>query len=1094
MASNGNIRYLGNFESIQEVWAALPGGGQQGDYITINGNTFSWNKFIRQWQNSSTVVVTPTMETKTHDGDYNVGNNIRVGGDLIVIGKIINDSIKNGKSAYEVWLEEDGNEGKSLDAFWAFLTADKGYTKKPVQTLPSVEQAEENTLYIHPNSNNTYSISVLGENGFINLVTRNGDMTRLFNTTIWLADNDIDYSGCVSEFLICNISHSITAISCKAYSGNLYVKVTYLINGETVSVISIKLLSEIQDNVVIPLFVTSPYGSDEYKAGTIIGYIVFKDVTTFGTLTSSNDVLCSITYVTDEAHSPAILDSIKSPNGEILMPINGGCDYSGMIAELLLVKQVTSGHDLRFKFFDDNGNIYLRCYSGNTLDDWGVVASASEFVDGKVYELKATTAGTNVNVGDLVAYIIFKDIDAIKGIGSDTGRGQVVNIDMATNIVVNSNIRAWLMTQVMRDKTDSVELEVLKLYPMFTFNEPKTIENTPITNTGYESGTSTFSGWGMTLCENKTIKSVTINVKNRDASAMTSVTFLLCKASMEGIGDVLASKTISVNIEPSDNADVTCEFDEPVYYQGLIYLKYACDKLVTRLGWADATNYPYKPTDGYPKGGYFINGGTTWYTNTGTNESAFWVKYVSLENHLSDEQVDYIASKIGGGSGGGSVNSKIEICLPDEINAVVGDTLQLYYKSIFRCLNPYNYDIKVTCDIGDQYPRYYEVTPDSSHVGRHNISFIIRDNNNNSLGEKTVKLNVVQKSSSPNLNILCVGASNMTSGVHVGEIKKRLTTANGTTTGIYEPIGFNLQNVNFVGRVEKTYDNDSVRFEAIGGWNFDRYNATGVNTVRFYFTQVNAPNLSLGDVYTDGTTQFTVVEINIPQSGGEYYGNINTSVLIRPSSVGLTLTKVSGNGDEELVAASYEATGNPFVFDNQIDFQAYADEYCDGQIDVILTDLFGNLIIQQYQEDFTQTMMKMQTFINNVRSDFPNCKFMICTSQMKDEKGGLGVWYHAGTNAYAYHYGLKYGCMNLITALQEYINENDMGDYVFICNTLNEFDVENNYTKRNKQVNVRSVDIEAFGRNGVHPDYSGLYQMADAAVRLFVAKFCQENT
>lgn len=1009
---------------------------------------------------------------------------------------------RDGLSAYEVWLNQEGNEGKSIDDFWAFLTADKGYAKKPVQTLPSAEQAEENTLYIHPNANNTYSISVLSESGFITLVTRNGDMTRLFNTTIWLADNDVDYNGCVSEFLICNISHTITAISCKAYSGNLYVKVTYLKNGESVSIISSKLLSEIQDNVVIPLFVTSPYGSDEYKAGTIIGYIIFKDVATFGTLTSLNDVLCSIPYVTDKAHSPAILDSIKSPNGEMLMPTNGEYDYRGTIAELLLVKQVPDGHELRFKYYEDYGNIYLRCYSGNTLDDWGCVASASEFVDGKVYELKATTDGTNVNEGDLVAYIIFKDIDAIRSIGRDTGNGQVVNIDMATNIVVNSNIRAWLMTKVMRDKTDSVELEVLKLYPMFTFDKSVTIENTSLANTSHEPSVSssyTFVGFGMTLCKNKTISSVTINVKNvEDSDAIETITFELLKVTSNGtIGDLLVSKDVTVSILAGDDADVTCIFDEPVYYSGLIFLRYNCRKLIQRLGWIDASAYPYKYSQGiYPKPKYLVKSHASdgyWYDSSAI-EASFWVKYVALENFISDEQIDYIASKIGSGSGGGSVNSKIEICLPDEINAVVGDTLQLYYKCIFRCLNPYNYDIKVTCDIGDQYPRYYEVMPDSSHIGKHNISFIIRDNNNNTLGEKTVKLNVVQKTSSPIVNILCVGASNMVSGVHVGEIKKRLTTANGTTTGVYEPIGFNLQNVNFVGRVEETYDNDSVRFEAIGGWNFDRYNATGVNTIRFYFTQANAPNLGLGDVYTDGTTQFTIVEINIPQSGGEYYGNINTSVLIRPSSVGLTLTKVSGNGDSEIVAASYEANGNPFVFDNQINFQEYADAYCNGQIDVVLTDLFGNLIISQYQEDFTQAMIKMQTFINNVRSDFPDCKFMICTSQLKDEKGGLGVYYHAGTNAYAYHYGLKYSCMNLITALQKYINDNDMGGYVFICNTLNEFDVENNYTKRNKQVNVRSVDTEAFGRNGVHPDNSGLYQMADAAVRLFVAKFCQENT
>lgn len=166
-----NIRYLGNYESIQEVWAALPGGGQEGDYLTIDGNTFSWNKYIRQWQNSSTVVVTPTRETMTHDGDYNVGNNLRVGGDLIVIGRIINDSIKDGKSAYEIWLEQDGNEGKSVEEFLASLK-ESGFTSQAVQSLPTTN-IDPKKIYAVPVDSDSWAEKIYSNGNWITLAIHN---------------------------------------------------------------------------------------------------------------------------------------------------------------------------------------------------------------------------------------------------------------------------------------------------------------------------------------------------------------------------------------------------------------------------------------------------------------------------------------------------------------------------------------------------------------------------------------------------------------------------------------------------------------------------------------------------------------------------------------------------------------------------------------------------------------------------------------------------------------------------------------------------------------------------------------------------------
>lgn len=58
-----------------------------------------------------------------------------------------------GKSAYELWKDEDGNENKTLDDFWRYLTADKGYEKIPlasVSNLPLPGEANLNAIYVYP--------------------------------------------------------------------------------------------------------------------------------------------------------------------------------------------------------------------------------------------------------------------------------------------------------------------------------------------------------------------------------------------------------------------------------------------------------------------------------------------------------------------------------------------------------------------------------------------------------------------------------------------------------------------------------------------------------------------------------------------------------------------------------------------------------------------------------------------------------------------------------------------------------------------------------------------------------------------------------
>jgi prefoldin subunit 5 len=57
------------------------------------------------------------------------------------------------------------------------------------------------------------------------------------------------------------------------------------------------------------------------------------------------------------------------------------------------------------------------------------------------------------------------------------------------------------------------------------------------------------------------------------------------------------------------------------------------------------------------------------------------------------------------------INQPINSKLAKEYSLVVGDTFQLFYRSVVQAVDPYNYYIKLTSTKGYAYPRYYEWRP-----------------------------------------------------------------------------------------------------------------------------------------------------------------------------------------------------------------------------------------------------------------------------------------------------------------------------------------------------------------------------------------------
>lgn len=76
----------------------------------------------------------------------------------------------DGLSAYEIWKAIPGNENKTIDNFWAFLTADKGYKKIPlanVSARPSAGDADLDAIYIYPDPNDSSKSITAVSNGMI---------------------------------------------------------------------------------------------------------------------------------------------------------------------------------------------------------------------------------------------------------------------------------------------------------------------------------------------------------------------------------------------------------------------------------------------------------------------------------------------------------------------------------------------------------------------------------------------------------------------------------------------------------------------------------------------------------------------------------------------------------------------------------------------------------------------------------------------------------------------------------------------------------------------------------------------------------------
>lgn len=422
---------------------------------------------------------------------------------------------------------------------------------------------------------------------------------------------------------------------------------------------------------------------------------------------------------------------------------------------------------------------------------------------------------------------------------------------------------------------------------------------------------------------------------------------------------------------------------------------------------------------------------------------------------------------------------QVEIVLPDTIYAIVGDTLQLFYRGMIKAPNPYFYDILVSCSKGKQYPRYFEYSPSAEDIGATSFKIEVKSNDGTVLGAKscTIITKNLVRSPSANKNVLCVGDSLTAGGIWCQEASRRLTGTGGN------PEGSELSNISFSGR--KT--GGGIGWEGNGGWTWSSYATAGREAYKFYVSAISMPP-AIGAVYINNGIKYTVSEVNL--TNGKGYISALGSGLHAGSG---TLTKESGNGDSSITFSSSQAdSGNPFweADKGQLDFPQYVKKYMNGRCDVIYFLLTWNGQTA-WKTDFSDVIATAKSLIGHIHANYPDCRIKIMGIQVPSLNGGMGANYGATGKGYADTYGMVVTALNMNKSYQEWCNEPAYSTFMEYADVASQFDSENNMPETDKPVNTRSDKMEKTGTNGVHPATAGYYQIADVVYRNFVANFCQ---
>lgn len=621
---------------------------------------------------------------------------------------------------------------------------------------------------------------------------------------------------------------------------------------------------------------------------------------------------------------------------------------------------------------------------------------------------------------------------------------------------------------------------------------------------------STFTGWSCPIGRPTDFDTLIFAIKNRSQEEyLENVRCFITEADRSGV--VLIDEVMrDAHIAPGEWKRIEFHFSRIIdnAEENELYVGFSCDQYIAFMG--GSTGIVLRPPE---YGVVCYNSGTPSIDNMMVKPSRWTPLYDPGQDNTS--KIDILMAKQATRYGLGSIKEPItdlihevtgdqidaaiyekasvalppRVILPDVFHAVVGDTLQLFYRGLVEHPYPYFYNIEFRCDIGKNTTRYYEVTPTADQAGDHTVTVRVRDHLDKILTEETAILRVHAVGESPSLrkNVLCVGDSLTSAGTWCREALRRLTETDGT------PAGLGLSNIRFIG----TKKNGECGYEGYGGWTWGSY--------------LNAPTATKLGMWVycshdkNSTDQHSLWE--------DASGNIWSMETIEASRIKFTryqdhtapmplgtgtlhhYQNATHTADIDYDETVY-AEGNPFWDgdEGQVNFRTYCERNGFDRVDYMVTLLSWNgMAGTQYAN--SQTLI--ETHVNNAKrlirilhEQYPNAKVKMMGIQLPSLNGGTGHSYGA-TGQYSNWYGLVRAVMNMNLAYQAMANEDEFKDYVEFINISAQFDSENNMPRQTKPVNTRSTLTEQVGTNGVHPSTDGYYQIGDAAYRALVPELTE---
>ena len=76
------INDIGIYDTLDDLWAAYPDGGKEGDFCTIAGIEYYWDIYRQRWFCLEQVIISDARKTQEIDGNLIVFHNLTVGGKI----------------------------------------------------------------------------------------------------------------------------------------------------------------------------------------------------------------------------------------------------------------------------------------------------------------------------------------------------------------------------------------------------------------------------------------------------------------------------------------------------------------------------------------------------------------------------------------------------------------------------------------------------------------------------------------------------------------------------------------------------------------------------------------------------------------------------------------------------------------------------------------------------------------------------------------------------------------------------------------------------------------------------------------------------